>query len=377
MGLAHINQHNPMTSPPLSNNQPNDPSKKQIGNQSGGSAPLLSAVKLTKQFDTNTAVEHVTLDVQSGDIYGLIGPNGAGKTTLLRMLATAEEPTVGDIYIQGIRLVPDQPNPDIQRMIGFLPDDFPLYDDLTVTEYLDYFARLYYLSDPDVGDRIHEVLELVSLTNKQDSLISTLSRGMKQRLSLARTIIYRPKLLFLDEPVSGLDPIARVQYRETIKTLQRQGMTIVISSHILSDLEDFCTAIGIMEQGRLVESSQLQDLYERGYASSANASSTDGPTDQLNARSPSQPIMITTLGSATDLEPSLVQHPLVESCEILPRNSRSAASSRLCIKFKGTMAESADLLRSLIQADYPIVEFAPQQKSLEDIFLELGYQKTS
>ncbi|NEP54790.1 MAG: ABC transporter ATP-binding protein, partial [Moorea sp. SIO3C2] len=303
---------------------------------------------------------HVNININQGDIYGLIGPNGAGKTTLLRMLATAEEPTVGDIYIQGKRLVPDQPNPDIQRIIGFLPDDFPLYDDLTVSEYLDYFARLYYLEDPDVGDRINEVLALVSLANKRNSLISTLSRGMKQRLSLARTIIYRPKLLFLDEPVSGLDPIARVQYRETIKTLQKQGMTIVISSHILSDLEDFCTAIGVMELGRLVESSQLQALYQR--------------------ERPHQQILISTLGQANDLAPQLNQHPEVDACELLPNASEQNQDGqihRFCIQFTGTTAESAELLRSLIQSGHPITEFAPIQESLEDIFLELGYRQTS
>lgn len=321
---------------------------------------ILSTTGLTKQFDTNTAVDHVNLNINEGDIYGLIGPNGAGKTTLLRMLATAEEPTVGDIYIQGKRFIPDQPNPDIQRIIGFLPDDFPLYDDLTVSEYLDYFARLYYLADPDVGDRINEVLELVSLTDKRNTLISTLSRGMKQRLSLARTIIYRPKLLFLDEPVSGLDPIARVQYRETIKTLQRQGMTIVISSHILSDLEDFCTAIGVMELGRLVESSQLQALYQR--------------------ERPHQQILIATLDKANELEQLLRQHATVSACDPLPQSTIQTAEGsihRLCIQFTGTNVETAELLRSLIQAGYPITEFAPVQESLEDIFLELGYRQTS
>ena len=345
-----------MTSPPV------------IDSNAQSSSTILSTQGLTKQFDTNTAVDHVDLTIHQGDIYGLIGPNGAGKTTLLRMLATAEEPTVGDIYIEGKRLVSDQPNPDIQRIIGFLPDDFPLYDDLTVSEYLDYFARLYYLEDPDVGDRINEVLELVSLTNKRNSLISTLSRGMKQRLSLARTIIYRPKLLFLDEPVSGLDPIARVQYRETIKALQKQGMTIVISSHILSDLEDFCNAIGVMELGRLVESSQLEALYQRDR--------------------PHQQIIIATLGNVADLEPLLSQYPTVSSYDILPPRTTATTTStttsspenpiyRLCIQFTGTTAESADLLRSLIQAGHPIIEFAPVQESLEDIFLELGYRQTS
>ena len=320
---------------------------------------LLSTKDLTKQFDTHKAVNQVNLTVQEGDIYGLIGPNGAGKTTLLRMLATAEEPTAGEIYIQGKRFVADQPNPDIQQIIGFLPDDFPLYDDLSVADYLDYFARLYYLPNRDIDQRIGEVLELVNLSNKRNSGINTLSRGMRQRLSLARTIIYRPRLLLLDEPVSGLDPIARVQYRETIKALQREGMTIVISSHILSDLEDFCTAIGVMEVGRLVESSQLQALYQRDR--------------------PHQQIVVATLDDPVALQTQLSQFPTVQRCDVLPTTDRSPSNHvhRLDIQFTGSVAESADILRSLIQDGHRITEFTPVRESLEDIFLELGYRQTS
>lgn len=320
---------------------------------------LLVTTGLTKQFDTNKAVSDVNLEIATGEVYGLIGPNGAGKTTLLRMLATAEEPTAGEIYINGTRLIPDQPSPEIQRIIGFLPDDFPLYDDLTVTEYLDYFARLYYLPPSEVRSRIQEVIELVSLENKKDSLISSLSRGMKQRLSLARTIIYRPKLLFLDEPVSGLDPIARVQYRETIKALQREGMTIVISSHILSDLEDFCTSIGVMELGQLVESAELRQLYER---------------DRKH-----QKIVIATLGDAAALEQTLKASPLIESWERLkPQGiADDAPPYRFSIDMSGADAEAADLLRSLIQAGHSINEFAPVKASLEEIFIQLGYRQTS
>ncbi|MGK7891650.1 MAG: ATP-binding cassette domain-containing protein [Leptolyngbyaceae cyanobacterium] len=336
--------------------------------------PLLSTTGLTKQFDTNVAVNQVDLTVNAGDIYGLIGPNGAGKTTLLRMLATAEEPTTGNIYIQGQRWLPDQPSPEIQRIIGFLPDDFPLYDDLSVVDYLEYFARLYYLPEPEVKSRINAVLAMVSLENKRHSLISALSRGMKQRLSLARTVIYRPTLLLLDEPVSGLDPIARVQYRETIKALQREGMTIVISSHILSDLEDFCTAIGVMESGRLVESSQLQDLYKR-----------DRPHQQF---------IVATLDNPDALQTILQHSPLVTACERLPDSRDRPSSSnqdrpiantpvasitiyRLSIQFTGDTTDAAELLRSLIQAGHVISEFAPVKETLEDIFLELGYNKTA
>lgn len=313
--------------------------------------PVIATSKLTKQFEGNAAVNQVTLEVNAGEIYGLIGPNGAGKTTLIRMLAMAEEPTTGSIHMAGQRLVHDQPNPQVQKILGFLPDDFPLYDDLTVVGYLDYFARLYYLREPTLHQRIDEVLSLVNLENKRFSVISTLSRGMKQRLSLARTIIYRPKILLLDEPVSGLDPIARVQYRETIKRLQQEGMTILISSHILSDLEDFCTTIGIMEQGRLVESSQLQALYQRERSE--------------------QRILIRSLGEMQPLQDFLADFPKVVACESVPK------PNQLAIRFQGEETDAATLLRSLIEQGHPITEFSPVQASLEDIFLKLGYEKTA
>ncbi len=320
-------------------------------------SPVILTAKLTKQFNTDTAVSQVNLQVNEGDIYGLIGPNGAGKTTLLRLLATAEEPTTGEIYVCGKRLIPDRPHPEIQRMIGFLPDDFPLYDDLSVSDYLDYFGRLYYLRDPELTQRIDQVLQLVSLENKRHHLINTLSRGMKQRLSLARTIIYRPKLLLLDEPVSGLDPIARVQYRETIKRLQQQGITILISSHILSDLEDFCTSIGIMELGKLVESSQLRTLYQR---------------DRQH-----QQIIIATLTNPEFLQQTLEKISKITACEAINYPNHSLTADKFCIQFEGGEKQAADLLRSLIQQGHQITEFSPVQESLEDIFLKLGYQQTS
>ncbi|NJK76808.1 MAG: ABC transporter ATP-binding protein [Oscillatoriales cyanobacterium RU_3_3] len=317
--------------------------------------PVIETHELTKQFDDSIAVDRVNLTVNAGEIYGLIGPNGAGKTTLIRMLATAEEPTAGTISICDRPLTLDRPDPEIQRRLGFLPDDFPLYDDLNVVDYLEYFSQLYYLDEPALTQRINEVLELVSLENKRTSSIGTLSRGMKQRLSLARTIIYRPTLLLLDEPVSGLDPIARVQYRETIKTLQRQGITIFISSHILSDLEDFCTSIGIMERGRLVESSQLQALYDR---------------DRTDKE-----IIIAALAKAENLQQVLQASPLVKNCEILPPTN--SKSEKVCINFTGTEEEAAQLLRSLVEQGLPITEFSPVRENLEEIFLKLGYQQTS
>lgn len=310
----------------------------------------ISTRGLTKQFDRHIAVNDVDLQVESGEVYGLIGPNGAGKTSLIRMLAAAEEPTTGEIYINGDRLLRDDSNPTLKRRLGYLPDDYPLYDDLNVWDYLEYFGRLYRLPNKERRRRLQEVLELVQLTNKRHSLISTLSRGMKQRLSLARTIIHEPIVLLLDEPVSGLDPIARMQFREIIKTLQEAGMTVLISSHVLSDLAELCTSVGIMELGYLVESASLKEFYSR-----------------LGR----QQIFLSTLGQMDVLQAELRNHPLVENSETLPENGR------LRIHFNGGKEDCAELLRSLIAAGIPLTEFHCTQEDLETIFLKLGHQQAS
>ncbi|MEO0536503.1 MAG: ABC transporter ATP-binding protein [Cyanobacteria bacterium P01_A01_bin.123] len=305
---------------------------------------------LTKRFRRQTAVNDVDLAIGPGEVYGLIGPNGAGKTTLIRMLATAEEPSTGEIAIHGEPLRRDRPQPQIKRLIGYLPDDFPLYDDLNVWDYLDYFARLYHLRGKHRQRRIHEVLELVNLTHKRHSRITTLSRGMKQRLGLARTIIHEPVLLLLDEPVSGLDPIARQQFREIVRVLQSAGMTVLISSHVLSDLAELCTAVGIMELGFLVESAPLAELYRR-----------------LSH----QQIIISTRGPVADVVAELKRLIPGDDWEVLPEQPS------LRLKFSGSTDEAADLLRSLIEAKLPIYQFNCIQDSLEDIFLKLGHQQPS
>ena len=306
---------------------------------------------LTKQFDRHIAVNDIDLQVAAGEVCGLIGPNGAGKTTLLRMLAAAEEPTIGEIYINGDRLLRDRSHPILKQRIGFLPDDFPLYDDLTVWDYLDYFARLYNLQQPRRRERINSVLELVQLTNKRNSLISTLSRGMKQRLSLGRTIIHEPLLLLLDEPVSGLDPIARMQFREIIKVLQEVGMTVVISSHVLSDLAELCTWVSIMELGYLVESAPLQELYKR-----------------LSR----QQIFMSVLGNKLEaLTSELKNFPWVENWAII------AETQQVCVDFSGSPEDAANLLRELVAANIPLTEFHCTQEDLETIFLKMGHQQAS
>lgn len=305
---------------------------------------------LTKQFDRQIVVREVELQVGAGEVYGLIGPNGAGKTTLIRLLATAEEPSAGEIYLFGERLRRDQGLRHLKQRLGYLPDDYPLYDDLTVWDYLDYFARLYHLQGVRRRRRLNEILELVNLVGKRHSSIQSLSRGMKQRLSLARTIIHEPILLLLDEPVSGLDPVARMQFRDVIKVLREAGMTILISSHVLSDLSELCTSIGIMELGCLVESTSLADLYQRL----------------------SRPcIEVSTLGDINVLVNHLHHHPQVADLEVIP------GTGRVRVHFTGSLDDQAQLLRSLVQAEIPLNEFRCDKENLESIFLKLEHKQVS
>lgn len=311
---------------------------------------LLNTVALSKQFDRHLALDSVSLQVREGEVYGLIGPNGAGKTTLLRLLALADEPTTGEIFLDGALLRYGEYLPQQKRRLGYLPDDYPLYEDLSVRDYLDYMARLYFLKEPDRSARIQDVLALVQLESKARSLINTLSRGMKQRLSLAQSILHRPALLLMDEPVSGLDPLARSQFRTIIKDLQASGMTIVISSHILSDLEDFCTSIGVMEQGRLVESAVLSDLYQR-----------------LSR----QHLIISVVDQVDRLREFLSNRAEVSAIEV------TDSSTTLKVVFTGDIAARSQLLRDAIGLGLDITDFHATQENLESIFLKMDYQRTA
>lgn len=308
---------------------------------------VIEARDLTKQFDRTPILRDVDLQIAAGEVYGLIGPNGAGKTTLMRLFAMAEQPTIGEIYLNGEKVVYDRPQPELQRYIGYLPDDYPLYEDLTVWDYLDYFARLYFLTGRQRTRRLHEVLELVNLTHKRQSLVGTLSRGMKQRLGLARTIIHEPLLLLLDEPVSGLDPIARQQFRDIIITLRAAGMTILISSHVLSDLAEICTTIGIMEFGFLLESAPIADLYHR-----------------LSE----QRLVIRSLANLDRIAIALKQFSSVQHIDWDRENQQIVAT------FQGGNDEAAEILRSLLHDDFLIHDFHCIQDSLEDIFFKLGHE---
>jgi ABC-2 type transport system ATP-binding protein len=216
---------------------------------------------LRKEYGNTVALDNLRLEIPEGEVFGLIGPNGAGKTTLIRILATLLEPTYGQVRIAGIDVLEEPLK--VHSLIGYMSDFFSLYDNMLVWEYLDHFARCYNIPGRERTRLVDEVLKLVSLEVRRDSEIKSLSRGMRQRLCFAKTLLHQPKVLLLDEPASGLDPAGRLEFRELLRQLHAMGRTIVISSHILTEMKDFCTSIGIIEQGQLVAAGRVEDILRR------------------------------------------------------------------------------------------------------------------
>ncbi|MCG8349922.1 MAG: ABC transporter ATP-binding protein [Chloroflexales bacterium] len=220
--------------------------------------PALETINLTRRYGKTVALEQLSLAISSGSIYGFIGPNGAGKTTTLRLLAGLLEPSSGEIWLMGQRL--SRSGSEAQRLVGYMPDFFGVYSDLRVWEYLDFFARCYGLNAARRRSTVEQLLDLVDLTPKRDAFVQSLSRGMQQRLCLAHALVHDPPLLFLDEPASGLDPRARVELRELLRTLRDMNKTVILSSHILSELAEVCDAIGIIDKGHMIISGSVPEV---------------------------------------------------------------------------------------------------------------------
>lgn len=212
-------------------------------------------------YDGFTAVHDLCFDVGEGEVFGLIGPNGAGKTSTIRVLATLQQPTYGEVRVAGIDL--DVESARAHKVIGYMPDMAPVDDDLKCWEFLELYAGAYGLPRSERRRRVDECLELVDMTEKRDAKGGTLSRGMKQRLVLAKTLLMDPEVMLLDEPASGLDPVGRVEMREILKELSAQKKTVLVSSHILTELSEFCTSYGFMEKGRMVQQGRLADIAQR------------------------------------------------------------------------------------------------------------------
>ena len=222
---------------------------------------MLHITDLTKNYGSFTAVDNLTLHIPEGELFGFVGPNGAGKTTTIRIVCGLLKATSGKVQIGETAEKVGSKN--MKRQIGYVPDFFGVYDNLKVKEYMDLYGSMYGMNSRDIAKISDDLLEIVNLTDKKEFYVDTLSRGMKQRLCVARALLHNPKLLILDEPNSGLDPRARVEMKEVLKNLHSMGKTIVISSHILSELSEMCSSIGIMNKGKLVASGKIEDIMHR------------------------------------------------------------------------------------------------------------------
>ena len=226
---------------------------------------MIETINLTKRYGDLTALANLNLKIEQGDCFGFIGPNGAGKTTTIKILATLLKPTWGEAHIDGLSVGPANAR-QVRGLIGYVPDYFGSYPDMVVREYLEFFAAAYNIHGGKRQQVIDDVLSLTDLSYKADAEVNGLSRGMQQRLSVARVLLHDPKVLLLDEPASGLDPRARIEMRELLKELHRMGKTILISSHILLELADLCSAIGIIEQGLMIYTGTVRDIMEKARA---------------------------------------------------------------------------------------------------------------
>ncbi|HVT13995.1 MAG TPA: ABC transporter ATP-binding protein [Fimbriimonadaceae bacterium] len=302
---------------------------------------MLEVKGLRKQYGPLTAVKGIQFSLRPGDVFGFIGSNGAGKTTTIRMLATLLEPTGGTATLNGVDILRDPMA--IRRMIGYMPDFFGLYDDVKVWEYLDFFATIYKVPSRQRLEVIDNVLELTDLTVKKNDFVQSLSRGMQQRLCLARCLVHDPVLLLLDEPASGLDPRARAELKELIAELGRMGKIVIVSSHILTELAGFCNTVGIMEKGDLL---------------------AFGPVDSIiKGMQPHRTLVIRTLGSVDDAA-SLIR----DQAHVLDVET---AVDSIQIDFEGDLEAQAELLRGLVLAGHKIIGFREEEADLEDVFLKL------
>lgn len=316
---------------------------------------MIKTQGLTRRFASVNAVTNVDLQVPKGTIFGFIGPNGAGKTTTMRMLATLLRPTAGTIQIDGIDVVE---NPiAVRRRIGYLSDTFGLYDDLKAWEYLAYFCAAYQVEP--TADRIDAMLDLVQLTHKRDDMVGKLSRGMRQRLGIARMLTYDPKLILLDEPANGLDPIARIALRDLLKKLRERGVTVLVSSHILTELSDLCDTVGIMELGRMI---------------------THGSVEEILARTRTHlRLMLEVLGPAETARDALQGHPGIADVAIspVPANVPPSTTTKLEMSFTGKREDLPALHKKLVEAGVPVVAFFPKAENLEDLFMRLSTGATN
>jgi ABC-2 type transport system ATP-binding protein len=306
----------------------------------------IQLVGLSKKYGTRTAVDNLNLEVYPSDIFGFVGPNGSGKTTTIRMIAGLLRPTHGEASVAGYSV---QKSPEeVKRRIGYMPDFFGVYPDLKVWEYLDFFSACYRIEENRRRILIEELLELVELTHRREDMVDRLSRGLKQRLSLARTLIHDPQVLVLDEPAAGLDPRARIEIRALLVELASMGKTVFFSSHILSDVAEICTRVGIIESGSLVAVGGLEELHF-----------------QVLPRRRIDLLILDRLEEALSL---LRDTQTVSSVDIHTLKNENGRQ-RISFEFDGDDRMLSKLLSTLVQAQIPVLHFREDERDLEEVFL--------
>ena len=323
---------------------------------------LLEVKGLSRFYGSLKAVDDITFSLPAGTILGFIGPNGAGKSTTMRIIATLDVPTSGEVLLDGQSLVarPDQARP----LLGYMPDRYGTYDDMTVFEFLDFFARAYRLRGNERKTRVESVMDFTGLMPLKDKLTSELSKGMKQRVALGRTLLHDPRLLILDEPADGLDPRARIELRELLRALASQGKAVLISSHILTELSEICDTCAIIEQGRLLATGTVQEVLSK--TSNAAAFSEVEMTLYAPAGAPLEEIEKKT--ERLLLEQALVTNVSVTNNAVRFRLELPAGATPTT----GWVEEaSVRVLKVLVSADLPVTTFRTREHDLEDAFMSV------
>ena len=311
---------------------------------------MLVARNLWRYYGSKVALRGMDLEVDGGSAYGFIGPNGAGKSTTLRILATVDSPEAGEVFIDGVNA---QEEPDkVRPWLGFMPDPFHLYDELTVNLMLHMFAQLYGIPYRHRRHRVDKVIELARIKQRVGEKCNGLSKGWRQRVLLARTLIHDPKVLLLDEPAAGLDPAARIEFREIVRNLRDMGKTIVVSSHILTELADFCDAVGIVEGGRMVVSGRIEDVLDRL-----------NPHDRLE---------IEVVGDPATASEFLAGLPEVDAVEVLDKPPTKVLSATL--QGRATPELRGKVLADMVRAGIKVCGMQPKREDLEDLFLKVANQ---
>ena len=304
---------------------------------------MIKTVDLTKKYGDAYAIKSIDLNLNAGDLFGFIGPNGAGKTTTMRIIATLLEPTWGEAYVcdHSVHTAPKE----IRRLVGYMPDFFGVYEDMTVVEYLEFFAASYRINGNARRQRVNEMLEVVDLDFKRDAFANTLSRGQTQRLGLARTLLHDPQVLLLDEPLSGLDPRARIEMRNLLRKLGQMGKTIIVSSHILPELADVCNKIGIIDKGELKQNATKAEVIRM-------------VREHL--------VLVIEPFDSTDLAKTstiLSRHPSVQACE--------PGDNSVRVVMKAEIDDFGDLPRLLIENEIRLKKFSEEELDLESAFMAL------